>query len=148
MIYGNALNNEASNVWLNYLVMSNELSTPKVLVCPDDIGRLPPCTNFSSQLKGHVSYFIGLDAKRDHPQTILSGDENLAVNGIRVHLGILILSSNDSVKWTQDRHNGYGNLVLANGFVFIDGSSQNTTIHGLQQAFQQTGLATIRLAIP
>ena len=142
--------NNGRNAWLNFLVMSNELSTPRVLVCPEDKMHLPAAINFSSQLAEHVSYFVGLDARRDKPQRVLSGDDNLIVNGIPVRSGMLNLSTNASVKWTTERHHGFGNTLLAGGYVFKDAVVQSPPppFQNLQQALEQSGLATNRFAIP
>jgi prepilin-type processing-associated H-X9-DG protein len=131
--------NNGKNAWLNFLVMSNELSTPKILVCPKDLEHQPPVTNFSWQLVGHVSYLIGVDANEADPQAILSGDDNFEINGVSVKSGLLELSSNTPIAWTTARHNHAGNLG------FADGSVQQATSLFLRQA---VGLATNRLAIP
>jgi prepilin-type N-terminal cleavage/methylation domain-containing protein len=140
------------NVISCFQAMSNELSTPKILICPEDKKRFPAATNFStSQLKNKISYFVGLDASDTQPQMLLSGDDNLAVDGVPLKSGLVQLSSNANVTWTSGRHISYkehfwmptydiGNIGLA------DGSVQQLTQNGLQQAFQQTG--TNRLAIP
>ena len=142
--------NNGRNAWLNFLMMSNELSNPKVLVCPQDTECQPPATNFSSQIAGHVSYFVGLDARQNNPKSILSGDDNLTVNSVRVQSGILNLSTNASVKWTLERHHGFGNTLFPSGIVLSEGSQQYPTppFQSLQQALEQSGLATNRLAIP
>jgi len=135
--------------------MSNELSTPKVLVCPNDTGR-HYATNFTTDLNHQtISYFVGLDAEDKYPQMILSGDDNLEVNGVRVRPGILNLSTNASVEWTENERHGLpqhwsiwnqhlriGNIGLA------DGSVQQTTALTFQSALANTGAATNRLVIP
>jgi len=123
-------------------VMSNELSTPKVLVCPQDKSHLPPAANFSSQLVSHISYFVGLDAEQDHPQMFLSGDDNFAIGGVPVKSGLLKLSTNAPVTWTAARHKNAGNIGLA------DGSVETVDDSGLANLLGQTGVATNRLAIP
>jgi prepilin-type N-terminal cleavage/methylation domain-containing protein len=129
-------------VFLNYLVMSNELSTPRVLCCPADT-HVIATTNFSSTFhNGNISYFASPDADESLPQTILSGDDNLAIGGAPVNAGLLELPTNTPIAWTEERHIKAGNIGLA------DGSAQQVTISGLQQAFQRTGFATNRLAIP
>jgi hypothetical protein len=55
---------------------------------------------------------------------------------------LLELSTNAPISWTSARHHFAGNIGLA------DGSVQQFTIQRLQNALQQTGLATNRLAIP
>jgi prepilin-type N-terminal cleavage/methylation domain-containing protein len=129
-------------VFLNYLVMSNELSTPKILHCPSDT-HATIATNFNSSFyNGNLSYFASPDADASLPQSILSGDDNFLVNGTPVNSGLLDLPTNIPTAWTEERHITGGNLGLA------DGSVQQITTSGLQQALQQTGLATNHLAIP
>jgi prepilin-type processing-associated H-X9-DG protein len=134
--------NNGSNAWLNFLVMSNELSTPKVLLCQVDTKHLPTAANFSSQLAGHVSYFVGLDAKKVDPLSILSGDDNFEIGGVPVQSGLLNLASNTPLAWSAARHHFAGNIL------FADGSVQSLSNAGLANLLRQTGLATNRLAIP
>jgi len=140
------------NVAACFQVMSNELSTPKLLTCPEDTSR-HYATNFSTDLVGKISYFVGLDANTNSPQAFLSGDDNFEAGGAPVKSGLLELSTNSEIAWTSGRHISYkehfwtpthriGNIGLA------DGSVQPDTSIELQQAFQQTALATNRLAIP
>ena len=74
-----------------FMVMSNELSTPKILVCPSEqdgshgatastfAGIIPAgsanTTPFTNDLL--VSYFVGVDAVDTFPQMFLDGDHNL-----------------------------------------------------------------------
>ena len=130
------------NVAACFPVMSNSLADPKVLICPRDAKRTP-ATSFSGGFNNNnVSYFVGLDANLDHPQMFLSGDDNFAIGGMPVKSGLLELSTNTPITWTAARHRFFGNICLA------DGSVQQFTTDDLQQALQQTGIATNRLAIP
>jgi prepilin-type N-terminal cleavage/methylation domain-containing protein len=134
------------NTWLNYLVMSNELNTPQILLCPAEINwnqKWLQATNLGTDFNNNkISYFVGLDADEVHPQTILSGDNNFEISGVPVKSGLLELSTNAPIAWTGARHKFVGNIGLA------DGSVQMVTTHGLQEALQRTGLTTNRLAIP
>src|ERR1035437_9834633 len=77
------------NVAACFQVMSNELSTPKILLCPEDTKRIA-ATNFSTGFSGaNISYFINPDAVETYPQMIMLGDDNLLVDGKPVQLGIL-----------------------------------------------------------
>jgi prepilin-type processing-associated H-X9-DG protein len=129
------------NVAACFRVMSNELNTPKILLCPEDTRRVL-ATNWSTLNNSNISYFVGLDAVESKPQMILGGDDNFAIGGVPVKSGVLQLLTNTPVAWTKDRHPGWGNICLA------DGSVQQLTMDGLRQALQQTGVATNRLAIP
>jgi competence protein ComGC len=131
-----------NTAWINFAVMSNELSTPKVLICPADKTRFY-ATSFTTYFNNSkVSYFVSLDATETQPQMFLSGDENFAIGGVPVRPGLLELSTNISVTWTTERHKFIGNIGLA------DGSVQQITTTDLEQAIQNTRGATNRLAIP
>ena len=126
------------NVAACFQVMSNELYTPKVLVCPEDTSRIA-ATNFTTDFGGSkISYFINPDAIEAYPQMILSGDDNFEIGGILVKSGLLELSTNTPISWTAARHKFVGNIVTA------DGSVQQMTQSGLRSAL----IATNRLAIP
>jgi prepilin-type processing-associated H-X9-DG protein len=117
------------NVAACFQVMSNELSTPKILLCPEDTKRIA-ATNFSTGFSGaNISYFINADAVETYPQMILDGDDNLLVDGKPVQPGILNLRPGTTIGWTKDRHHGVGNIGMA------DGSVQQTTSRSLNSAF-------------
>ena len=104
--------------WIHFLVLSNELSNPRVLACPaDDRVRT---TNFLKLTLTNLSYFVGLDADEALPQMLLSGDRNLT-NGVAPKKGILELTDNPPAGWTETIHNERGNLGQS------DGSAQQTT---------------------
>src|ERR1017187_10702746 len=116
----------AGNVSAIFRVMSNELSTPKVLVCPQDTAR-HYANNFTTDFNNQkISYFVGLDAEDKYPQMIIAGDDNLAINGVRARSGILNLVTNASVGWTKERigkFHGLGNIGLSDGSVQTDRKS-------------------------
>jgi prepilin-type processing-associated H-X9-DG protein len=125
-----------------FQVTSNELGTPKILLCDESTNQVG-ATNFGSGLSSkNISYFVGVDAKEIYPQMILSGDDHLSLNGSRVKSGLLEITNWSSVNWTQERHYGNGNVGL------VDGSVQQLTSAGFRSALSLTGLATNRLAIP
>ncbi|MBE0545358.1 MAG: type II secretion system protein [Verrucomicrobia bacterium] len=128
-------------VWRHFQVMSNELSTPLTLVCPSDRDR-SPARDFRSLLSNtNISYFVGLDADKAHPQMLLAGDRNL-LGGTLLPNGILLLTSNDTVSWSGTMHKHQGNVALA------DGSVQGFSSGRLREALLNTGVATNRLAFP
>lgn len=140
-------------------VMSNELTTTKILFCPEDrnVVYLPLGNGFSSSnfCNKNISYFVGTEADESHPQRLLCGDDNFQVNGSLVASGVLSLSTNVPVEWASGRHVSPGSHFwtpakarFAGNIVFADGSVATFSDDGLQSALQQTGLATNRLAIP
>jgi prepilin-type processing-associated H-X9-DG protein len=130
------------NVLATFLVMSNELSAPEVLHCPEDLAHVGT-NSFAGLASSNISYFVGVDVTNEtNPRMFLSGDDNFAIGGVPVKSGLLELSTNAAIAWTAARHVNQGNIGLA------DGSVQQMTQDRLRQAFQQTGIATNRLALP
>jgi prepilin-type N-terminal cleavage/methylation domain-containing protein len=150
------------NVGVVFMVMSNELSTPKILTCPSDTRNA--ATNFSPYTASggqfatntvtatnYISYFIGGDAIDTQPQSILGGDRNIGSDG----------GNAANLPTTATMFSGYGNgsagggnngstppnvaigdwawtstdLHLKNGNVILgDGSVQQETVNGLINA--------------
>lgn len=56
-----------------FQMLANELSTPKLLVCPGDSGK-QPALNFQSLSSGNVSYELGMGPEVDesNPQSVLA----------------------------------------------------------------------------
>ena len=131
----------SGSVFPHFQVLSNELNTPRVLLCPADKSRTP-ATNFVHLSNAHISYFIGLDAGESNPQMFLAGDSNLEIDGRPVPSGILNLWTNSAIGWTAERHVRCGNVVLG------DGSTQQYSSPKLREQLANTGVATNRLAIP
>ena len=129
----------AADVFRHFQVMSNELSTPKILVCPAD--NRTAAASFARLENQNVSYFVGLDATDVRPQMLLTGDRNVT-NGIAPEHSILKLVPDQPAGWTEALHNGVGNIGLA------DGSVQQVSIPGLQQMLKHTGDSTNRVALP
>jgi prepilin-type N-terminal cleavage/methylation domain-containing protein len=132
-----------------FCVMSNELTTPKLLSCPSDTqnGR-GAATNFA-QLDINpggtvnqtgtncISYFVDGDATEAYPKTILVGDRNLGTVGtVAVPATSINLANGDQWPtasawwaWTAaDLHLSHGNIGMD------DGSVQVTSVNGLQAA--------------
>ena len=128
------------NLAMVFQVMSNELSTPKLLVCPADRNRVV-VTNFLGLRGTNISYFAGLDATNTVPSAFLSGDYNIT-NAAGLKAGLLLASTNDPVGWTHMLHNGVGNIGLA------DGSVQQFSTVRLREAVGITGFQTNRLLMP
>jgi hypothetical protein len=125
-----------------FVVMSNELSTPKILVCPSDSTRNAQ-TNFANLGRNdqNMSYFVCGDAAETYPQMILDGDRNIGTSGTQNSPANNTNSTmnNVNVQWTGnpaqwwawtavDMHLRVGNLGMA------DGSAQQATVAGLQTA--------------
>ena len=128
----------------HFLIMSNELNSPRILACPTDATRTKAFV-FSEFDDKHLSYFVGLDADETRPQSILSGDRNIT-GGVRVTNTVFQFTSNSVVGFTKDLHNQQGNLALG------DGSAQQVAPAALgnqiNAALLSSGQPGLRLAIP
>lgn len=130
------------NAFRTFQVMSNELSTPKVLLCPKETDKDRfLATNFTAFCNSNISFFVGVDATETNASMILSGDHNIT-NGTPVHNGLLRLTTNHLAGWTSEVHNKVGNILLA------DGSVQGFGNTNLPEAIASTGVATNRLLVP
>lgn len=125
----------------HFEVMSNELNTPAILVCPSDTSRAA-ARNFNSTFSdSNVSYFVGVDADDINPQMFLAGDRNIT-NRLGLRSGLVAWPTNELVGWTHQLHNQQGNVALA------DGSVQGFSTSRLREALQNTGVATNQLLMP
>ncbi len=135
-----ALLTPAQGVAANFAILSNELSTTKLVHCPSDMKRFQKSTNLWTYLMAPaqtqvrdqaISYFIGTSASEEQPQSILGGDRNLAGGpfsadtntppsqvALRIpHSVATNLATLKSAGWTKDVHKNAGNLLLGDGSV-------------------------------
>jgi len=130
-------------VFVHLRVMSNELATPKILVCPQDKAKTAAGDFGPKFTDTNVSYFVSIDADENTPQMFGAGDRNLAFQGQPINPGLFTLTTNNpSLSWTKAIHYPCGNIGLA------DGSVQSFGADRLAEAVQYQGAATNRLAIP
>ena len=146
--------------FMHLAVMSNELSTPKVIVCPSDnyVASRYNATNWYDAIiigkNTCNSYLIGYDAQETQPQMILSGDRNITNNsvppstqldpatfatrypdGVAARLGTnhSSTSSGRGAGWSKDTHVNSGNVCLG------DGSVQQVTGARLRESLRSSG---------
>jgi prepilin-type N-terminal cleavage/methylation domain-containing protein len=150
--------NPLKGVFGIFVVMSNELTTPKILFCPadsragynqgtifgDTTNSLP---GFYSDFQ--VSYAIGVDANFTAPNMFLNTDANLgdastpplgnnvygeaASSRKFIALGTNVFWTAASPGWANSTHSLQGNVTLT------DGSVQNFNTTALRNALNQTG---------
>jgi prepilin-type processing-associated H-X9-DG protein len=128
-------------VFPHFRVMSNELSTPRILVCPEDKNRTA-ATNFASGLADtNLSYFINVDAVEGNGSSLLCGDRNL-INRARAGSRFVCVSGTSVIGWTREMHRKKGNLCFADGSVyrFLNGATAS--------AVRIPDGVTNRLAVP
>ena len=119
-----------TDTFRHFQVMSNELSTPKILVCPADTRTV--ANNFVRLKNQNVSYFVGLEANDEFPQRFLDGDRNITGESDPEN-GILKLVPGQRVTWTQAIHVNSGNVGLS------DGSVQQYSNPMLRDALRNSG---------
>jgi prepilin-type N-terminal cleavage/methylation domain-containing protein len=149
-----------------FTVMSNEVSTPKILYCPSDNGlwgsnprmaatnwiTFDPMAGSSTATPTYqyLSYFLCGDAMEAYPNMILDGDRNIGTctaqsqpsANTNVTVGVTAgtpWTGSSTAMWAWDissLHLKNGNLGMA------DGSVQQTTISGLQNALSNATNST------
>ena len=111
----------------HFRLCSNELGSPRILLCPTDKARRPGTNWANLDGAANVSYFIGTKADDTKPQTIVGGDSNITGGGggVDPQWSIFLGTSIDAA-WDKNLHALNGNLALA------DGSVQNTKTPALR----------------
>ena len=172
--------------WQHYNAVSNELSTPAIILCPSDgqqageTQQRQQATNFLHLVRvgglnanRFVSYFVGLDASEENPQTILGGDRNItpdtrianpvllrngaaaapftvSPNTEPASLQLLVPAANaiantPAVGFTARTHDSAGNILLG------DGSVQQVTSARFREAIRDSAASTqqpLRWSLP
>ena len=145
----------SGNVFPHFAVMSNELGTTRIIVCPEDAKRRAG-TNFDSLSDSNISFFIAPEASHGIPALWLCGDRNLATNNVLLKPGLFTMPTNRVFSWTTELHVKKGYLCLADGSVQVsDGDGTVLPNVRLQQsvtntlrAWLATTNAPFQLAIP
>jgi prepilin-type processing-associated H-X9-DG protein len=131
-----------STVFPHFQVMSNELNTPRILVCPRDSKRTGAWSFATNLSDSQISYFVGVDAEPTRTNMLLVGDRNVALNGRAVPHGLVSLATNSPVGWTKETHVNHGNVAMVDGSVAWNQNGSQLGDH-----LRRSG-ATNRLAIP
>jgi len=112
---------DPSLAWPHFLALSNELSSPRSMRCPVDLESIDTLTWIDSRTNSAFSYFLGLDASEENPNSILGGDSNLELSGRRLRATLVTLRTNADVRFHNSRHenppSGAGNILLGDGSV-------------------------------
>ena len=97
---------------------SNELGTPRILLCPADKPRKAGTNWVNLDGESNISYFLGTRADELKPQTILLGDANVSGGGggVDPQWSVFLGSSIDAA-WDPQQHVRNGNLTLSDGSV-------------------------------
>ena len=145
----------AGQMWRIYSCMSNELTTPKITMCPAEYETKIQATTFQTNPpagqtgfnnNSNFSYFIGIDASESFPQLFLDGDHNLGVAATQpppttagYRNQTIAVGTNTAVAplsqlgWLDNMHQKQGNVGLA------DGSVQQFSRNRLLEALRNSG---------
>ena len=161
---GHATNTPSGAVFRHFQALSNELSTPKIVICPSDSDRVTASIYSSVRPPGaaganaepfannkNVSYFVGMNASETKPQSFLSGDRNFTNMTTRKTIDISavvpvtqaeIQPNNPRVGWDNNMHQDQGDVCMG------DGSVQQFSSSRLLQALRDTEETINYLALP
>ena len=141
-------------VHFQFSLASNELASPKILVCPSDRER-KPAESFATIDTSSVSYHLGSDADEAKPNHILAADRSMTgyeVTGQPDNTVCYLVSAGlfgKNAKWDRNLCHGAnaGNLALG------DGRVHQLTDAGLVQAIRnikktETIDGTLRFYVP
>ena len=150
----------ANLMWRHFSALSNELSTPKIVVCPSD-GGVTEAHNWGTntvaataaiQPFSHnrfVSYFVGLEADETRPQVFLAGDRNIVSSNAPLRTdvtksAIITLKTNQQagIAWSKDLHIEQGDICMG------DGSVQQFSSSRLKQGIRDTDDVNNWVALP
>jgi prepilin-type N-terminal cleavage/methylation domain-containing protein len=134
-------------IWKHFAALSNELSTPKIVLCPSDSGRTE-AGNWADRkanasapepfnMNKNISYSVAALADETKPQAFLSGDRNITNNTRKTMAttGWYALGTNSTLNdkgWSKDLHNEQGDFCMG------DGSVQQFSTSRLKQAIRDT----------
>jgi len=122
----NATNNVPVNVQLS--IGLKELASTKILLCPSDVQRRQPATDFTTIALTNISYCLGIEADEQRPGNILAMDRNLInfdFTGLDNNINCWVLSSPftsaGTAQWRPNLCHGANVGMVA----FSDGSAHH-----------------------
>jgi prepilin-type N-terminal cleavage/methylation domain-containing protein len=137
----NGTDNAKVNLQLS--LVSNELSSTKILLCPSDVRRIA-ATNFATISLTNVSYALCNEADNGRPRVMLAIDRSVSgfdFTGLPDNINCFVLASPDtgarSAKWRRGICHGanVGMIALGDGSVHqIDDSRLVQTLVGYDPA--------------
>ena len=132
----------------HFLPLTNELGTPKVLICSEDSARNRSwITNLQSLQNSNLSYFIGLDAQETTPELWISGDRNLEIQVASTNFSYP-LTTKTKVVWGKSIHNKAKSTLRAGNIGLADGSVSQWSEKRLQESLAASPPHTNRISIP
>jgi prepilin-type N-terminal cleavage/methylation domain-containing protein len=99
--------------WRHFFALENDLTTPKPLVCPADLERVP-AESFRTLRNSNLSYAIGITANYNDPGSILAADRNITN---LLDSDIVTMMAYRNLSWTRDLHHFKGNVLFSDSHV-------------------------------
>ncbi len=156
--------NNAADLWKLFEVAANDISTPRILICPGDLARrtansfgtngAPDEFSHTNNRLNALSYFLSLNADEAQSGNILAGDRYLTTDPesssekeTRFIFGQQDFSQggglDQKVCWISTVHQGGGNAG------FMDGSAQQLTTAKLRESITNQPVGRInRIWLP
>lgn len=102
--------------WPDYFVVaSNQLGSPKILVCPADKQKIPVSDWTDADGNTSFSFFVGLDSNEGNPESIVTGDRVFSgVGGFEFSWSAASGTSIDA-SFDGTVHGNAGNIALSDG---------------------------------
>lgn len=101
------------NAYRHFVSLSNDLS-PRLLTCPSDTRAM--VLDWPAFSNEHLSYFVGVDASPDAPNSMLAGDRNISSDSVQ-KTNTLQTTYATNVQWTAGLHEFKGNILFSDGHV-------------------------------
>jgi prepilin-type N-terminal cleavage/methylation domain-containing protein len=130
----------SAEVFRHYLAVSNELTTPKVLLCPEETTRVR-VNEWKDLSNTNISYFAGLDADEGKPNSLLSGDRTLSIDS-NAWSGVMVITGSSSLRVLPGLHANGINIGLG------DGSAQQMTEQGIQKLISEMNELPVKVVVP
>src|SRR5687767_10951622 len=133
---------EASKAYYQLAVLSNCLSSPRVLACPsdpallaDNFGAAPGGLLSAGYQDNAVSYFVSHGRVATGPE-VLSGDRNIAVPVQTMACAFFVTTRGMPARmlsWREDVHGRVGNVLMTSGDVLETGTASLPAEAGVTQ---------------
>jgi prepilin-type processing-associated H-X9-DG protein len=105
------------DILAQFRVLSNELSTPKIVYCPRLNPKVTEATSWVGLTATSVGYFIGLNGSQTNAASILAGDIGFTINDTTPRSGINEVRADARLAYGKDIHGGLANICLGDGSV-------------------------------
>jgi prepilin-type N-terminal cleavage/methylation domain-containing protein len=115
-----------ATVDFQFSVVSNELVSTKLLLCPIDVRKVA-ATNFSTIFLTNISYALCTEADEKRPRVFLATDRNLSgfdFTGLPDNINCFVLTSAQTGARTARWRKGIGHGANSGSGVLSDGSVQ------------------------